>query len=58
MALTEELPGYAMVTAVARDIPLYEMPALGQELLGRTIDRVLPDSSTNPVPVAAFQSSI
>jgi FXSXX-COOH protein len=41
-----------------RDIPLAEMPALGLDVLGRTIGRVLPDPSTDLVPVAAFQSSI
>jgi hypothetical protein len=40
------------------DVPLAEMPALGLDLLGRTIGHALPASSTKPVPVAAFQSSI
>ena len=50
----------AVPSAVAdlRGIPLAEMPALGLDVLGRTIGRVLPDSSASPVPVAAFQSSI
>jgi FXSXX-COOH protein len=43
---------------LTEDIPLAEMPALGLDILGRTIDGVLPRPSTNPVPVAAFQSSI
>jgi FXSXX-COOH protein len=34
------------------------MPALGLDVLGRTIGRVLPDASADAVPVAAFQSSI
>jgi FXSXX-COOH protein len=56
---TEELrPAQASGMTNLRDIPLAEMPALGLGLLGRTIDRVLPHSSTNPEPVAAFQSSI
>jgi FXSXX-COOH protein len=59
MVLTEELrPADAPATTLLRDIPLAEMPALGLDVLGRTINRVLPASSTNPVPVAAFQSSI
>jgi FXSXX-COOH protein len=59
MVPTEELPpGYALVPALLRDIPLAEMPALGLDLLARTIGRVLPDRSANPMPVAAFQSSI
>jgi FXSXX-COOH protein len=41
-----------------RDIPLAEMPALGLDVLGRMIGRMLLDPSTNPLPVAAFQSSI
>jgi FXSXX-COOH protein len=41
-----------------RNIPLAEMLALGLDVLGRTIDRVLADPSANSVPVAAFQSSI
>ena len=59
MVPTEELrPAYASAMADLRDIPLAEMPAFGRALLGRTIGRVLPDPSTNPVSVAAFQSSI
>jgi FXSXX-COOH protein len=59
MVLTEELrPPYASAVADLRDIPLAEMSALGPDVLGRTIGRVLPDPSMNPVPVAAFQSSI
>jgi FXSXX-COOH protein len=59
MVPTEELrPAYASSMADLRDIPLAEMPALGLDVLGRTIGRVLPAPSTNPLPVAAFQSSI
>ena len=60
MVPTEELrrPAYVPAMTHPRDIPLAEMPALGLDLLGRTIGRVLPDPSTNPVRVAAFQSSI
>jgi FXSXX-COOH protein len=59
MVPTEELrPAYASTMADLRDIPLAEMPALGLDVLGRTIGRVLPAPSANPVPVAAFQSSI
>jgi FXSXX-COOH protein len=59
MVPTEELrPVYSSAMADLRDIPLAEMPALGLDVLGRTIGRVLPDPSTAPVPVAAFQSSI
>lgn len=59
MVPTEELrPTYASAIVDLRDVPLAEMPALGLDLLGRTIGRVLPDPATNPVPVAAFQSSI
>ena len=59
MVPTEELrSAYASAMVDLRDIPLAEMPALGLDLLGRTIARVLPAPSTNPVPVAAFQSSI
>lgn len=57
MITTEELrPSYASAVADLRDVPLAEMPALGMDVLGRTIGRVLPDP--NRVPVAAFQSSI
>jgi FXSXX-COOH protein len=41
-----------------RDIPLAEMPALGLDILGKTIGRVLPGPSVMSVPVAAFQSSV
>jgi FXSXX-COOH protein len=59
MVLTDELrPAYPSSTVDLRDIPLAEMPALSLDVLGRTIGRVLPDPSANPVPVAAFQSSI
>jgi FXSXX-COOH protein len=59
MVPTEESrPAYASTMADLRDIPLAEMPALGLDVLGRTIGRVLPAPSANPVPVAAFQSSI
>jgi FXSXX-COOH protein len=59
MVPTEELrPAYVSTMADLRDIPLAEMPALGLDVLGRTIGRVLPAPSANPVPVAAFQSSI
>jgi FXSXX-COOH protein len=59
MVPTEELrPAYASAMTDLRDIPLAEMPALGLDVLGRTIGRVLADPSANPLPVAAFQSSI
>jgi len=50
----------ALTSRVAdlRDIPLSEMPALGLDVLGKTIGRVLADASAGSVPVAAFQSSI
>lgn len=59
MVPTEECkPALQSAMADLRDIPLAEMPALGLELLERTIGRALPNPMTNPVPVAAFQSSI
>ncbi len=59
MVPTEELrPAFSSAPADLRDIPLAEMPALGSNVLGRTIGRVLPDPSANPVPAAAFQSAI
>lgn len=51
-------PTFPSAMADLRDIPLSEMPALGLDMLGRTIGRVLPEPSANAVPVAAFQSSI
>jgi FXSXX-COOH protein len=44
-------------TADLRDVPLAELPALGLDVLGKAIGRVLPASSKN-LPKAAFQSSI
>jgi FXSXX-COOH protein len=41
-----------------RDVPLAEMPALDLDVLGRTIGRALPASSSKHLPKAAFQSSI
>ena len=59
MVPTEELrPAYASAISDLREIPLAEMPALGRDVLVRVTGRVLPDASTNPVPIAAFQSSI
>jgi FXSXX-COOH protein len=59
MVPTEELrPAYSSALADLRDIPLAEMPALGMDVLGRTIGRVLPGPSSAPLPVGAFQSSI
>ncbi len=59
MTSADELrPAYVSGVADLRGIPLAEMPALGLDVLGRTIGRVLPDPSVSPVPVAAFQSAI
>lgn len=59
MAPTEQLrPSVPSAMADLRDVPLAEMPALGLELLGRTVSRALPDPVATAVPVAAFQSSI
>jgi FXSXX-COOH protein len=59
MVPTEELrPAHSSAMADLRDIPLAEMPALGLDVLGRTIGRVLPHPSSNYVPMGAFQSSI
>lgn len=59
MVPTDELPpAYELAMAGLRDVPLTEMSALSLDLLGRAVGNVLPDAATNPVPVAAFQSSI
>lgn len=59
MLPTEELRS-SVSSAVAdlRDVPLAEMQVLGPDVLGMAINRVLPGTSTAPVRVAAFQSSI
>jgi hypothetical protein len=41
-----------------RHIPLAEMPALGLDVLAKTIGRALPDPSVLAVPAGTFQSSI
>jgi FXSXX-COOH protein len=41
-----------------RDIPLSELPALGMDVLGAAIGRVLPDPVAGTVRAGAFQSSI
>jgi FXSXX-COOH protein len=41
-----------------RDIPLAEMPTLRTAALDEALGRVMPDSQTDPVPVAAFNSAI
>jgi FXSXX-COOH protein len=56
--VTTDAPAFPSALADLRDVPLAEMAALGTGVLGRTIGRVLPDSSAEAVPVAAFQSSI
>jgi FXSXX-COOH protein len=54
---TDTLPVESPI-ADLRDIPLSEMAALGLDVLGRTIGRVLPDPAAGAVPMTAFQSSI
>jgi FXSXX-COOH protein len=56
--VTTDTLATASAVADLRDVPLAELPALGMDVLGRTIGRVLPDPSAGAVPVAAFQSSI
>ncbi|HEY6493834.1 MAG TPA: FxSxx-COOH cyclophane-containing RiPP peptide [Trebonia sp.] len=58
MVPTEELRPVTSSMADLRDVPLAEMPALGLDVLGRTIGRALPASSSKHLPKAAFQSSI
>jgi FXSXX-COOH protein len=59
MIATDEVPSTLLSALVdLRNIPLAEVPALNASLLGQAIGRVVPDSSENPVPVAAFQSAI
>jgi FXSXX-COOH protein len=59
MVPTEELRStFPSAIIDLRDVPLAEMQALGSDVLGRAIGRVLSDSAAPPVPVAAFQSSI
>jgi len=59
MVPTEELrPAHSSAMADLRDIPLAEMPALGLDVLARTIGRALPGTSPAPLPVGTFQSSI
>lgn len=41
-----------------RDIPFAEMPALGLDVLGKTIGRALTGTSPAPLPAGTFQSSI
>jgi FXSXX-COOH protein len=41
-----------------RDIPLSELPALGMDVLGAAIGRVLPDPVAGTARAGAFQSSI
>ncbi|MGH3262744.1 MAG: hypothetical protein ACRDNS_12170 [Trebonia sp.] len=59
MVPTDELsPADELATTDLRDVPLTEMSALNADLLWKSIGHVLPDPSTDPVSVAAFQSSI
>jgi FXSXX-COOH protein len=59
MVPTEELrASFPSAMVDLRDVPLAEMSALGSDILGGAIGRVLPEPSASPVPVAAFQSSI
>lgn len=59
MIPAEELrPSHASAMADLRDIPLSELPALGMDVLGAAIGRVLPDPVAGTVRAGAFQSSI
>lgn len=59
MVPTEELRSSVPSAIVdLRDIPLVETQALGSDVLGKAVGRVLSGPSADPVPVAAFQSSI
>ena len=59
MVPTKELrPAFPSTMADLRGIPLAEMPALSLDLLRGTLGHALPDPVANPVPVAAFQSSL
>ena len=59
MITTDEVPSTLPSALVdLRNMPLAEMAALNASLLGQAIERVVPDPSENPVPVAAFQSAI
>jgi hypothetical protein len=59
MVPTEEFRS-AVMSSVAdlRDIPLAELSALGLDLFGNAIGRVLQGSSADLTPVGAFQSRI
>jgi FXSXX-COOH protein len=58
MISTEIRPAVPSSLVDLRNVPLAEMPVLGTGLLGEAIERVLPESPTPPVPVAAFNSAI
>ena len=56
MTITNEMQSSVLVDL--RQIPLAEMPALGDVTLSDALGRVLPESAVGQVPVAAFQSAI
>jgi FXSXX-COOH protein len=58
MRSTDEASAVSSVLQDLRDVPLAEMPALKPAALDQALQRIIPGSSTAPVPVAAFNSAI
>ena len=58
MRSTDEASIVSSTLQDLREVPLAEMPALRPATLDQALQRILPGSSTAPVPVAAFNSAI
>jgi FXSXX-COOH protein len=57
MIATDE-PEYPCELADLRRVPLADIPALSDSVLDSAVQRLVPDSMANQVPVAVFNSAI
>jgi FXSXX-COOH protein len=58
MTVTDVRPAVLSELTDLRDVPLADVPDLDAGTLDDVLDRLLPESASSPVPVAAFNSSI
>jgi FXSXX-COOH protein len=56
--MSADEPGYPCELADLRRVPLAEIPDLGESMLNGAVQRLVPESLANQVPVAAFNSAI
>jgi FXSXX-COOH protein len=58
MTVTDVRPAVLSELTDLRDVPLADVPDLDAGMLDDVLDRLIPESETSPVPVAAFNSAI